>query len=322
MLTTSGRLLQLLGLLQLRRSWTGPELARRLGVSTRTIRNDIEKLRELDYPIAGAPGVAGGYRLGAGTALPPLLLDDDEAVAVAVGLRTAATTAVNGIEETSVRAAAKLEQVLPARIRARVRALESAVVAVPGVRSRVAADVLTDIAGAIRSSERLRFDYVAFDGRPGRRSVEPHRLVSRGGRWYLLGWDTDRFDWRTFRVDRMTLRTPTGPRFTPRDMPDAEVVERVEHGVNTAPWTYRARVLLHAPAEKISTKLPFASGIESAGRGRCVVEVGSDNPQMLALHLGLLDVDFELLDSPELAEGLLRLADRFRRAAASEGAKG
>ncbi len=322
MLTTSSRLLQLLSLLQLRRDWTGPELARRLGVSTRTIRNDIEKLRELDYPIAGAPGVAGGYRLGPGTSLPPLLLDDDEAVAVAVGLRAAARTAVRGIEESSVRAAAKLDQVLPSRIRARVRTLEAAVVAAPGAGDAVDADVLTAVATAIRSSERLRFDYVSHDGATGRRQVEPHRLVSRDGRWYLVGWDVDRDDWRTFRVDRLSTRLPTGPRFTPRDLPDAEVLERVERGVNTAPWQYRTRILLHAPAAEVAAKLPWVSGIEEVGRHRCIVEVGSDNPLMLSLYLGLLDADFELLDAPELAEQLHRLAARFRRAADSDHRSG
>src|ERR671930_1219625 len=216
MLETSARLLKLLSLLQARRDWTGAELASRLEVTTRTVRNDVERLRGLGYPVHASPGVGGGYRLGAGAALPPLLLDDEEAVAVVVGLRTAANGTVTGIEETSVRALTKLEQVLPSRLRHRIRAVHTATVSIPGTGPTVPTDVLTAIAAAIRGSERLRFDYASHNGTPSRRDVEPHRLVNWGRRWYLVAWDLGRADWRTFRVDRLTPRGVAGPGFAPR----------------------------------------------------------------------------------------------------------
>jgi predicted DNA-binding transcriptional regulator YafY len=316
MLQTSARLLRLLSLFQAHRDWTGAELAERLGVSTRTIRSDIDKLRSLGYPVHASPGVAGGYRLGAGAALPPLLLDDDEAVAVAVGLRTAAGGTVSGIEETSVRALAKLEQVLPSRLRHRVDAMQAATVTVPGTGPTVDAAVLTAIAAAIRANERLRFDYASHRGSASRRDVEPHRLVSWGHRWYLVAWDNDRDDWRTFRVDRLSPRTPTGPRFTPRELPGGDASVYVQRGAGAATWRYFARVMLHAPADYVRERMPVAVSVEPAGPDRCIVEVGSDTPQMLTLYLGLLDVDFEVIDAPELAEHLDKMATRFHRAAA------
>ncbi|MEV6277015.1 WYL domain-containing protein [Nocardia sp. NPDC051832] len=321
MLETSARLLRLLGLLQVHRDWTGPTLAERLGVSTRTIRTDIERLRTLSYPVEATPGAAGGYRLGAGSSLPPLLLDDEEAVAVAVGLATAANGAVTGIEETSVRALAKLEQVLPSRLRHRVRALTAATVHVPGEpRATVDAAVLTAIAATIRASERLRFDYESHSGSGdsgvrSRRDVEPHRLAHWRGRWYLVAWDTARADWRTFRVDRITPRTPNGPRFTAREIPEADVAERVQGGVGSAMWRYRARVRFAAPAAEMRARMPAAVAVEPDGPDHCVAQVGSDTAQQLTLYLGLLDVDFEVLDSPELAAQLRVTAARFQRAA-------
>jgi predicted DNA-binding transcriptional regulator YafY len=317
MLETSARLLRLLSLLQARRDWRGAELAERLGVSSRTIRADIERLRGLGYPVHATPGVAGGYRLGAGAALPPLLLDDDEAVAVAVGLRTATLGSVVGIEETSVRALAKLEQVLPSRLRHRVDALKTATVSIPGTGPTVPTDVLTAIATAIRANERLRFDYASHTGTPSRREVEPHRLVNWGRRWYLVAWDKERSDWRTFRVDRMTPKVPTGPRFMPRDLPEKDAGEFVQRGVGAATWRSFARIRLHAPAQKVRPKLLPAIRLEPDGPDHCIVEVGSDTPEMLALYVGLLDVDFEVLDAPEFAAHLDRLADRLHRAAAS-----
>jgi predicted DNA-binding transcriptional regulator YafY len=311
---TSARLLRLLSLLQTQRDWTGPVLAERLGVSTRTVRADIERLRGLGYPVHSTPGVAGGYRLGAGAALPPLLLDDDEAVAVVIGLRTCAGGSVVGIEETSVRALAKLEQVLPSRLRRRVSAMHGAMITVPGTGPTVDAGVLTTIAAAIRSSERLRFDYADHDGATSRRDAEPHRLVSWGRRWYLLAWDHDRSDWRTFRVDRLSRPSPNA-RFTPRQLPDDDVSILVQRGVGAATWRYRAQVLVHAPAEQVAQRLPPAVAVEAVDTDRCVVDVGSDSPHMLGLYLGLLDVDFEVLDNPELAEAFGRLADRYLRAA-------
>jgi len=211
MLETSARLLRLLSLLQSRRDWPGAELAERLGVTTRTVRRDVDRLRDLGYPVESATGTAGGYRLGVGAALPPLLLDDDEAVAVAVGLRAAATGTVTGIEETSLRALAKLEQVLPSRLRHRVGAMQSAILPLTGPGPTVDPDLLT---AACQAHEGVRFGY-----QQNTRRVEPYRLVHTGRRWYLLAFDLDRDDWRTFRVDRIDSAPLPGPRFTPRPEP-------------------------------------------------------------------------------------------------------
>jgi predicted DNA-binding transcriptional regulator YafY len=319
-LQTSARLLRLLSLLQARTGWSGPELADRLGVTTRTIRNDVERLRSLGYPVHATPGLGGGYRLGAGAALPPLLLDDDEAVAVAVGLRTAAGGTVTGIQETSLRALAKLEQLLPSRLRHRVRALQAATVEIPGPGPTIDAEVLTAIAGACRDHQRLRFDYRDHDGSASSRTVEPHRLVHDRGRWYLVAWDTDRQAWRTFRADRIQPHTPTGPRFAPRDPPGGDVAAYLSRGVGSATWRYRARVTVHAPAELIAGRLPPAVVVEAVDQRSCIVNVGSDTPQMLAAYLGMLDADFDVDGPPELVERLRTLADRYRRATARTGA--
>jgi predicted DNA-binding transcriptional regulator YafY len=316
-LETSARLLRLLSLLQARRHWTGPELAGRLEVTTRTVRADVERLRTLGYPVEATPGVAGGYRLGAGAALPPLLLDDEEAVAVAVGLRTAAGGTVTGIEETSLRALAKLEGILPSRLRRRVAAVQAVAVAGGAAGPTVAPDVLALLAGACRDAERLRFDYVTHAGGTARRLVEPHRVVLLRRRWYLVAWDVDRADWRTFRADRITPRPPTGPRFRPRELPETDVAAWVERGVGAALWDHHARVRLHAPAAEIRRRWPNSPGrlTPSAG-GTCVLEVGADTFEQLALHLGLLAVDFQVLDPPELAAAVRALGERYLRASA------
>jgi predicted DNA-binding transcriptional regulator YafY len=315
MLETSARLLRLLSLLQARRDWTSAELATELGVTTRTIRNDVDRLRGLGYPVDARPGVAGGYRLGTGAALPPLLLDDEEAVAVAIGLRSAASGSVAGIEETSVRALAKLQQLLPARLRRQVSAFQSSALLVPSPGPQVDPDVLTVIASACRDHERLRFDYRAHSGAASRRSVEPYRLVSDRRRWYLLAWDTERDAWRTFRVDRIEPRTPAGPRFTPRALPpDQQIAAQVARGIGEATWRYRARVIVHAPAAHVRARLPIQVEVESLGEDQCAFEPGSDHPEMLALYLGMLDADFHIVDSPELVDALRALASRYQRA--------
>ena len=312
---TSARLLRLLSLMQARRDWTGTELAARLGVTTRTIRHDVDRLRGLGYPVDARPGVAGGYRLGTGAALPPLLLDDEEAVAVAIGLRTAATGSVAGIEETSLRALAKLQQMLPARLQHRLSAFQAYALPVPSRGPRVDPEVLTTIASACRDHERLRFDYRAHSGAVSRRSVEPYRLVHDRQRWYLVAWDEGREAWRTFRVDRIEPRTPAGPRFVPRALPpDPEIAAQVARAAAAAPWRYRARVIVHAPAAYVRERLPIPVPVESLGEDRCAFEPGSDHPEMLALYLGLLDADFEIADSPELAAALHKLAGRYQRA--------
>jgi predicted DNA-binding transcriptional regulator YafY len=312
---TSTRLLQLLAMLQARRDWSGQDLATRLEVSTRTIRTDIERLRELGYPVEASPGVGGGYRLGHGTTMPPLLLDDEEVVAVAVALRTAAGAGVAGIEEASLRALVKLEQLLPSRLRHRIDAMRAATVSVSGAGPTVDSAVLSAIAGAIRASERLRFDYVDHDGNHTERTVEPQRLVVWGSRWYLLAWDIDRDDWRTFRVDRITPKTPTGPRFKPRTLSDEDATSHVQRSAGSATWRYRARIRIHAPVDQVRALLPLAVDVSPDGPDRCIIEAGSDTPHQLALYIGLLDIDFEILEPADLAKAFVRLADRYHRAA-------
>ncbi|QFG26268.1 YafY family protein [Actinomadura sp. WMMB 499] len=313
MLETSARLLELLSLLQLKRDWTSAELAGRLDVSTRTVRADIGKLRSLGYPVDARPGVAGGYRLAAGTAMPPLLLDDDEAVAVAVGLGAVATQRL-GVEETSLTALAKLEQVLPSRLRRRVEAVREATSVVPEAKPLDLA-VLGAVAAAIRGHERLRFGYTKPGGGEGARHTEPQRLVRWGPLWYLLAWDLDRDDWRVFRVDRMRPHAPTGARFQPRVIPEDHAVEYVVGRVSKAAWKYRARVLVHAPAAKLAAKMPIPVDIEVVDESTCHVELGADDPDRLALWMTQLDVDIEVIDGEELAAAFGRLATRFRRAA-------
>jgi len=322
MLETSARLLRLLSLLQTPREWTGSELAARLEVSTRTVRQDVDRLRNLGYPVHATRGNVGGYRLGAGAVMPPLLLDDEEAVAVAVGLRTAAVGSVTGIEETSLRALAKLEQVLPSRLRRRVNALQNYTVSVPLASNSptVEAETLSTIVAAARDHERLRFDYRSHDSSVSRRDVEPYRLVNWGRRWYLVCWDVQRGDWRTFRVDRIELRVPTGPRFAPRELPTEDLASYVSNGVSTATWRYRARVVVRAPAAVVAERVPVAAGsVEAIDEETCAFETGSDNPETLALWLGMLDADFTISDSPELIEHLRALSERYARAAAAAG---
>ncbi|RIQ18929.1 helix-turn-helix transcriptional regulator [Jiangella rhizosphaerae] len=314
---TSARLLRLLSLLQVRRSWSGPELADRLDVTTRTVRNDVEKLRSLGYPVEATPGAAGGYRLGAGAELPPLLLDDDEAVAVAVGLRT--VSAVDGVEETAVRALAKLEQVLPSRLRRRVDAVQRATVTVPydTPAPSVDAGLLATLSLACRDRERVRFRYRTHDGGPSRRAVEPLRLVRWGRRWYLVAWDVDRRDWRTFRVDRIEDCTPVGARFAEREPPAEDLAAYVSARTSAAAWRYRATVRLHAPAEAMRRRIPVAAGsLTPDGNDACLFRTGADALDTLVVWIGAAGVDFDVLDPPELAEHVAELGRRYTRAGA------
>ena len=325
MLETSARLLRLLALLQGRRDWTGAQLAERLGVTTRTVRNDVDRLRTLGYPVDATPGAAGGYRLGAGASLPPLLLDDDEAVAVAVGLGAAAGGSVAGVEEASARALAKLEPVLPGHLRHRVQALRGALVTVPATGPRADAAVLQAIAAAVRDRVGLRFDYVAHDGGATRRRVEPHHLVHARNRWYLVAWDLDRDDWRTFRADRVVPSRNTGPRFEPRAVPGGDVAAHVLVGLAQAVWQFRADVTVHAPAEVVVDRLPDAASagvVEAVDDHTCRYATGADSPGVLALYLGLLDLDFTVDGPPELLDQLTRLAGRYARAARGTGRPG
>ncbi len=315
---TSARLLRLLSLLQTPRDWTGPELAERLEVSTRTIRNDIERLRGLGYPVHATRGTIGGYRLAAGTTLPPLLLDDDEAVALAVGLRTGAGGAVTGIEESSLRALAKLEQVLPVRLRSRVTALQTHTVLVTQRSGpTVDPDVLTMLAGVCRDHRQLRFDYDDRHGGASQRRVEPHRLVNAGRRWYLVAWDTDRVDWRTFRVDRFRPHVSIGSPFKPRELSDDAVIALVSRGVPPAARRFRARVLVHAPAAVIAERIgPWVGTVEAVDAATSILDTGADTLDILAVHLGMLDAEFSVIDAPDLASHLRLLAGRYARAAA------
>ena len=236
--------------------------------------------------------------------MPPLLLDDEEVVAVAVGLRTSTGSGVTGIEEASLRALVKLEQLMPSRLRHRIDALRAATVSVPGAGPTVDSEVLGAIAGAIRASERLRFAYVDHDGNQTVRTVEPERLVVWGSRWYLLAWDVDRGDWRIFRVDRITPKTPTGPRFKPRTLTDEEAARHVQRSVGTATWRYRARIRIHAPGDQTRALLPLAVEVLEDGPDHCIIEVGSDTPHQLALYIGLLDTDFEILGATRTRRGI------------------
>ncbi|GAA4514264.1 helix-turn-helix transcriptional regulator [Nonomuraea ferruginea] len=315
MLETSARLLKLLSLLQTRRDWPGAELAGRLGVSARTVRRDVERLRELGYQVHASAGVPG-YRLGAGSDLPPLLLDDEEAVAVAVGLRTAAQGGVAGIEETSVRALAKLERVLPSRLRHRVNALQSMTVPLTGGAPAVEAGTLSAIAAACRDHEGLRFDYRAGDGTVTERLVEPHRLVVSGRRWYLVAFDPGRDDWRVFRVDRLRLRTPNGPRFTPREPPADDLAAYTSHRISSAPYRYRCQVIVHAPAEAVVARMPpSVAAVEPLDGGGCLLTSGSNSLDELAFWLVSLGMAFEVREPPELAAHLRVLARRLADAA-------
>ncbi len=317
MLETSARLLRLLSLLQARRDWTGSDLAQRLGVSARTVRRDVERLRDLGYPVHATRGTDGGYRLGAGAAMPPLLLDDEEAVAVAVGLRTTAGGAIAGIEETSVRALAKLEQVLPSRLRHRVNALQTYTARVPpdSPGPVVEPAVLTVLAAACRDHERLRFDYRDHDGSASVRAAEPHRLVNWGRRWYLVAWDVDRQDWRTFRVDRIAPRVPTGPRFAPRDLPGEDVAAYVSRGVSAAAWRWRARITVHAPADVVTERInPAVGTVEVIDDHTCTLVTGADGVDVIAVYVSLLGVDFDVTEPPELVEYVRTLAGRYARA--------
>ncbi|MET3987841.1 YafY family protein [Streptomyces sp. PvR034] len=297
MVESSARLLRLLGLLQAQREWTGSGLAERLGVTPRTVRRDVDRLRELGYPVNASPGTGGGYQLGAGAELPPLLLDDDEAVAVAIGLRT-------GIGEASVRALAKLERVLPARLRHRVPALDAG----PG---RAAADpsVLAELAALCRDGERLRFGYRDHAGASTRRTVEPHRLVCTERRWYLVAWDLERAAWRTFRADRIEPRPPHGPRFTPRPSP--------AEGVSHRGYAARAVVRLRLPAEEAARTIgPSDGALEPLDAHSCLLRTGAVSLDVLVIHLMLLGCEFEVVEPPELTARIRAARDLLGRAVA------
>lgn len=319
MANTSSRMLRLLSLLQTHRYWPGAELAERLGVSVRTLRRDVDRLRELGYPVEAHRGVDGGYQLAPGAALPPLVVDDEEAVALAIGLRAAAQGAVAGIEESSVRALTKVVQVMPPRLRRRVDALRTATV--PGVWSTggptVDAGVLTAVAQSCRDEERLRFSYAAKSGARTERHVEPHRLVSLGRRWYLVAYDLTRHDWRSFRLDRLTAPAGTGERFRPRELPAADPVAFVRDRIGNIPNPYAVEAVVHAPAERVRARIGQWTTVEAIDGTRCRIRMTVDALEWPALALGTVGEEFDLVGPPELTELLRDWGARFSRAAAA-----
>ena len=307
------RVLRLLSLLTATRAWRGQDLADRLGVTRRTLRRDVERLRRLGYRVDATPGPAGGYVLGPGRELPPLLLDDEAAVTVAVGLQLAASGAVAGTEEAALRAATGLAQVLPARLRRRVAALQESTVAL-GSGPGADPTALGVLALACRDGERLRFGYADRDGRSSRRHVEPHRLVCTGRRWYLVARDLDRDDWRSFRVDRLAEPRATGQRSRPVDPPDA--ARFVSEGVAARPYRWQARVVLDAPADVVVRQVPpTVAVVEVLDDARCLLVTGADHLDAIVAHLVLLDTSFTVLDPPELRNRCRVLAGRLATAA-------
>jgi len=316
---TSSRLLSLLALMQSRPAWPGSELAERLGVSTRTIRNDIDRLRELGYPVDATRGAAGYYQLGVGAKLPPLLLDDEEAVAVAVGLRTGA--GVSGMEESSARALAKLEQVLPHRLRRQVNAIHTTLSKGPDNTGSNVPDpevdpaVVTTIAAAIRDQHYLRFDYVVPASAPSLPIlVEPYRLVSWQRYWYLVGRD-EAGEWHTYRVDWMDLRMATGRRYKPRPMPEDEYTDFVLRDVATTGWKVHARITVFASAEAVLSRIHAAVGIvEPVDDNTCVLITGAESLEVVAVYIGMLGFDFQVTAPQGLVDHLKVVGERYLRA--------
>ncbi|MCK0173756.1 YafY family protein [Mycolicibacterium sp. F2034L] len=311
---TTARVLQLLGLLQSRRVWTGEELADRLGVTTRSVRRDVDRLRDLGYPVAASKGHGGGYQLGAGAALPPLLLDPDEAVAMAVCLRLAAGGSVAGVGESALRALSKLDQVMPARLRSQVAAVHDATVTLTSHPAEVVEpDVLMTLARACRDHEHVTAGYVDRAGNATHRRLEPYQLVTTGRRWYLLGFDRDKQDWRSLRLDRMADVVAAGTTFAPREAPDA--ADYVGRAISASPYRYVARVRYRAPLEAVAPHFPPGSAqIEPDGPDACIVTAGADDPERMALYFAVGGVEFEVLEPPEVIAAAAAVADRLRRA--------
>ncbi|TXI63712.1 helix-turn-helix transcriptional regulator [Mycolicibacterium mageritense] len=316
---TTSRVLQLLGLLQSRRVWSGDELAERLGVTGRSVRRDVERLRDLGYPVHASKGHGGGYQLGAGAALPPLLLDPDEAVAMAVCLRLAAGGSVAGVGESALRALSKLDQVMPARLRSQVSAVHDATVTLTPNQADtpVEPDVLMTLARASRDHEHVNADYTDIRGNHTQRRLEPYQLVTTGRRWYLLAYDRDRADWRTLRLDRMADVRALGSTFAPRDAPDAATY--VRRSISSSPYRYVARVRYRAPEHALAQVFPAASAtVEPDGPDTCIVTAGADDPERMVLYFATTGYDFEVLEPPEVVAAVRTVAERLR-AASSPG---
>ncbi|MBC7596137.1 MAG: YafY family transcriptional regulator [Kineosporiaceae bacterium] len=315
---TTGRTLALLGLLQAHREWSGTELQARLDVSPRTLRRDIDDLRALGYGIDSVPGVGGGYRLGLGAAIPPLVLSPDEAVAIAVGLRAAASATVTGIEDAAARALVKLEQSLSSETRERISAVERAIVPLGrGGGGDVDLDTVVTIARAIRESRALRIDYRRHDGAEVRRTIEPHRIVHTGARWYVIARDPDRDAWRTFRLDRLTPRLPLAEPFVAKEIPDDAVRDFTTRSITSAPYRHQYRVRMHAPATEVEAHFgPTIADVTPVDDRTCELTAGSASPEEFALYIGMTGLEFEVLEGDDLRVKLLEIGARFRCAGA------
>lgn len=317
MANTSSRTLRLLSLLQTHRYWPGAELAGRLEVSVRTLRRDVDRLRELGYPVEAQRGVDGGYQLAAGAALPPLVVDDEEAVALAIGLQAAAQGGVAGVAESSVRALAKIIQVMPPKLRRRMETLRA--VTEPagwgGSGPTVDPGILTTVAQACRDDERLEFGYTAADGARTDRLVEPHRLVSLGRRWYLVAYDLHRHDWRSFRLDRLADPRRTGARFRPRELPAEDAAAFVRAGLRNLPAAHAVEVLVHAPAAAVQAKVGRWAEIEEVDAASCLLRMTTDTLDWPLFALGGVGAEFEVRTPPDLVAQAREWGARFQRAA-------
>ncbi len=314
---TSSRALQLLSLLQTHRYWAGTELAARLEVSLRTLRRDVDRLRELGYPVEAQRGVDGGYQLAPGASLPPLVLDDEEAVALAVGLMAAAQSSVAGTAESSMRALAKVIQVMPGRLRRQAEAMQAMIEPTPGqgLESSIDPQALTSIAQACRDSERLKFDYTAAGGTQQRRHLEPHRMVSLGRRWYLVAYDLERHDWRTFRLDRLAGLERTGARFAPRALPAPDAATFVRQGLTQVPSAYTVEALIQAPADAVRDRVGRWAEVQDRGNGACLMRMRTDSFDWPAMVLGNLGAEFSVIGPPEMNGYLAEWSARFMRSA-------
>lgn len=317
MLSSSSRLLRVLSLLQTRSHWAGRELAERLAVHPRTLRRDIDRLRQLGYPVHASSGVAGGYAFRAGQSLPPLLLDDEEALAVAIALQIAAAGTVSGVEESSLRAMVKLEQVMPIRLRRRTAALRSAILPMQPMGPTIDAGVLATLATACRDQLQVGFSYRDMRGQCSVRTVEPQGLVHTGSRWYLVAWDPARLDWRTFRIDRVAGAPSTGAHFVPRASPAGDLRAYVSGMLAGVQHGDEARVVLHRPQAVMARTIPpSAATLEAIDETSCLMRCGAgqlDSLDSLAYWLMAMDVDFDVLEPPALLERMRAAGERLAR---------
>lgn len=314
------RMIRLLSLFQSRRDWTSEELAERLDVTTRTVRRDIERIRELGYQVSASPGVAGGYSLSSGRALPPLILNEAEAMAVALSLRVSAGGGIRGVDEAALSALVKLEQVLPRGLQSQVKDVKGGVESYTGPTPIVESEVLGVIAAACRNQDEVTFEYVKRSSDAAeRRRVEAHKIIHVNGRWYLISWDLGREDWRTFRLDRMSGVARTGRTYADRPFPAEDAADYIRKQILSPLAAHHARVLFYAPYNVVADRLRVRDGVlEDRTDGTSVLQTAAESLPRLAASLASVDIDFKVIDSPELAEHLRRLNDRFAAAVGSD----